>query len=110
MSRQTMERIEAILNEADSLPPAKREELKILLAELRAEVETLDQTDADRARSVAGFTEIATHEATRASACPNRVGHATAGLLSTIEELEAEHPKLVRIVNQICTTLSDMGL
>lgn len=110
MSKQAMERIEAILQDASTLPPEKREELRALLASLGEEIDTLQRKDADRARSVAGFTELAAHEATRPTANPERVGHATAGLLSTIEELETEHPKLVRIINQISTTLSNMGL
>ena len=65
MIQETIEKLEARIAEAESLSPEKREELKGLLASLRSEVVDLAESEGDKARSIAGFAEVSTHEATR---------------------------------------------
>ncbi len=65
MIEDTLAKIEARLKGADSIPEEKRRELQQLLATLKSEVAKLSKTHAEQAQSIAGFTEISAHEATR---------------------------------------------
>jgi hypothetical protein len=47
--------------------PERRHELLELLAKLKLEAEELAKTHDDEAQSIVGFTQMSTHEATRAA-------------------------------------------
>jgi Domain of unknown function (DUF4404) len=110
MIKDTLAKIEARLNGTEALPADKRRELQELLATLKAEVEKLSRTHADQAQSIAGFTEVSTHEATRAHQNPQLLKLSLNGLTSSVEEFEKSHPKLVQIVNSISNTLANLGI
>ena len=65
MIRDTIGKIEESLLQADTIKSESKAELMALLGTLRAEVNELSRTDADNAHSIAGFTAVSTHEATR---------------------------------------------
>jgi hypothetical protein len=110
MIEDTIAKIEARLQSTEALKDDKRVELQHLLTTLKAEVAELSKTHADEAESIAGFTEISTHEATREKQNPQLLKLSLDGLTSSVEELERSHPKLVQIVNAIAKTLSDVGI
>lgn len=110
MLRDTIQKIEEKLANNNSLTPENRAELLRLLATLKSEVATLSQSDADHAQSIAGFTALSTHEAIREERNPELMELSLKGLAQSVEGFEESHPKLVQVVNSICTTLSNLGI
>jgi queuine/archaeosine tRNA-ribosyltransferase len=109
MLEETIARIEREL-QAGSLEPDRKAELLRLLSTLRSEVEALSLTHSDQAQSVAGFAALSTHEATRTKTRPQLLEFSLRGLAASAQEVEASHPRLVEVVNRICTMLSNMGI
>jgi Domain of unknown function (DUF4404) len=110
MIEDTVSKIEAKIQGADSINEDKKRELLELLGRLKSEVATLSETHGDEAQSIAGFTEISTHEATRAEQNPELLKLSLEGLSSSVEGFEKSHPRLVQIVNAISNTLSNLGI
>jgi hypothetical protein len=110
MIEDTLAKIEARIHGSEAIREDKRQELQQLLATLRAEVARLSSTHAVEAQSIAGFTEVSAHEATREPQNPRLLKLSLDGLVSSVEEFETSHPKLVQIVNSISTTLSNLGI
>jgi ABC-type transporter Mla subunit MlaD len=110
MIQDTIEQIEARLCDASALSVENRAELRALLAKLKAEVASLPETHREQAQSIAGFTAISTHEAIRLEKNPQLLRHALDGLNSSVAGLEESHPRLVKVVNSICVTLSNLGI
>src|SRR5579871_5991327 len=110
MIEETIAKIEARLHSTENLPPDKRQELQDLLATLKAEVNKLSRTHAEQAESIASFTEISTHEATREQQNPQLLDLSLRGLTSSVEEFEKSHPKLVQAVNAFSNLLSSLGI
>ena len=110
MIQDTIGKIEAQLQKADAVRNGNKAELLQLLATLKAEVAELARTDAEQAQSIAGFTAVSTHEATREERNPALVELSLKGLSSSVEGFEQTHPKLVQSVNAIATALSNLGI
>jgi hypothetical protein len=110
MIQETIAEIEERLQRAGSLKDEQRAELLKLLASLKAEVGVLFDTQPEHAQSIAGFTAVSTHEATRDQRNPELVQLSLKGLSSSVAGFEASHPKLVQVVNSISTTLSNLGI
>ena len=64
MVQDTIEKIEAKLTDNQGIKPENRAELVNLLRQLKSEINALAETNAECAQTVAGFTEVSTHEAT----------------------------------------------
>ena len=110
MLQETISKIEARLKNAGTLKDDQKTELLQLLSTLKGEITTLSDTHGERAQSIAGFTEVSTHEATRAEKHPELLKLSVQGLASSVEGFEKSHPSLVALVNRIATTLSNMGI
>ncbi|MDB6125034.1 MAG: putative cytosolic protein [Pedosphaera sp.] len=110
MIDDTLSKIEARIQSADAINADKRRELQQLLATLKSEVAELSKTRPEQAQSIAGFTEVSTHEATREEKNPDLLKLSLNGLTSSVEEFETSHPRLVQIVNSISNTLSNLGI
>ena len=65
MIEDTIGKIEARIQGAEAVKEERRQELLQLLATLKSEVADLSKTHEEQAQSIAGFTEISTHEAIR---------------------------------------------
>jgi hypothetical protein len=109
MIEDTLKTIEARLK-SNAIPDDKRRELEQLLGKLKSEVATLSKTHAEQAESIAGFTSLSTHEATREQQNSQSLKHSLNGLTSSVEEFETSHPKLVQVVNSISNLLSGLGI
>jgi hypothetical protein len=110
MIDNTIAQIEARLQSAKNLPEDRREDLLALLATLKQEVARLSQTHVEQAESIAGFTSVSAHEATRGQQNPELLELSLRGLRSSVEGFERSHPKLVQLVNAISSTLSNLGI
>ena len=110
MIENTLQEIESRLRSSESVPEERRAELLKLLTTLKSEVAELSKTHGEEAQSIAGFTNLSAHEATRAEQNPELLSLSLKGLTSSVEGFESSHPQLVRIVNSISQTLSNLGI
>ena len=110
MIEDTIGKIEARIRESQSVPEERRHELLELLGTLKAEVSKLSATHGEEAQSIAGFTELSAHEATRSQQNPELLKLSLRGLSSSVAGFEESHPHLVRIVNAISSTLANLGI
>ena len=110
MIDQTIAQMERRIQAAESINPEQREVLLELLSTLRAEVSDLSQTHADQAQSIASFAQSSTHEITREQKDENLSSLSLKGLEASVAGFEESHPRLVDVVNRICTTLSNLGI
>ena len=110
MIEDTLQQIETRLKGSESLREERRTELLNLLNTLKSEVADLSKTHSEEAQSIAGFTNLSAHEATRSEQNPELLSLSLKGLTSSVEGFESSHPQLVRIVNSISQTLSNLGI
>ncbi len=87
----------------------RKAEILEQLAALHAELDELARTDADRAKTIAGFAELSAHEATRPKPQPELLELSVAGLQRSVREFEATHPRLVEIAGSLSAILSNIG-
>jgi prefoldin subunit 5 len=102
--------IETKVRGAASTSEEKKQELLDLLGRLKTEIASLEKTHREQADSIAGFTQLSAHEATRQHKNPETLEHSVAGLRSSVEEFEQSHPKLAQIVDNLSKTLSGWGI
>jgi len=110
MIEDTLAKIEARLRAADAVPELRRQELLALVGTLRNEIGELSKTDSEHAQSIAGFTQVSTHEATRSTRNPDLLKASLEGLSGSVAGFEKSHPRLVQLVNNLSTTLSNLGI
>ena len=110
MIDDTIAKIEERIKAAETIKDERRKELLQLLATLKSEVGDFSHSHGDEARSIAGFTELSTHEAMRAQQNPELLNLSLRGLTSSVAGFEQSHPRLVQIVNTISNTLSNLGI
>ena len=110
MIHDTISKIEERIRAADAVGGENKAELLKLLASLKSEVSSLSETHADQAQSIAGFTAVSAHEAMREGRDPELVDLSIKGLSGSVRGFEESHPRLVQVVNSICTTLSNLGI
>lgn len=110
MIEKTISEIEARIEKSKFLDQEKRRELLDLLSTLKIEASELSKTHAEQTQSIAGFTGVSVHEATREERNPQLLKLSLQGLSTSVEGFETSHPKLVGIVNSICHVLSNVGI
>jgi hypothetical protein len=110
MIDNTIGKIEDRIRGAEAIKDERRQELLQLLGTLKSEVAELSKTHGEQAESIAGFTDLSTHEATRTEQNPELLKLSLQGLGTSVSEFEGSHPRLVQIVNAISSTLSNLGI
>jgi hypothetical protein len=110
MIKDTITEIEARIQTAEAIKDERKRELLRLLGTLRSEINDLSKTHNDEAQSIAGFTRLSTHEATRNEQNPELLNLSLKGLSSSVQGFEKSHPQLVQLVNSISHTLSNLGI
>ena len=110
MIQETIKKIEQRVKGSQTLSDTGRQELLGLLKDLKGEMDGLSQTDREQAQSITSYFDISTHEVTRQGKQPKLLQHSLEGLSASVDGFETSHPKLVMVVNRICTTLSNLGV
>jgi hypothetical protein len=110
MIEDTIGKIETRIRNAETVKDDRRSELLELLGTLKTEVADLSKTHSEQAQSIAGFAEVSAHEATRRERNPKLLKLSLEGLRSSAGGFEGSHPRLVRIVNAVSNTLSNLGI
>ena len=110
MIQDTIRKIEARISQSNNLNKDNKDALIELVQTLRQEVQDLSKTHDEQAQSITRFAEVSAHEATRQGKDPKLLDLSVKGLESSVEGFEKSHPKLVALVNRICTTLSNLGV
>ena len=110
MIEDTIGKIEDRIRAAEAIKDERRQELLQLLGTLKSEVADLSKTNEEQAQSIAGFTELSTHEATRTEQNPELLKLSLEGMGSSVRGFEESHPRLVQIVNAISNTLANLGI
>src|ERR1035441_4008167 len=98
MIEDTIGKIETRIQGTEAMKEERRRELLQLLGTLKSEVAELSKTHEEQAQSIAGFTEVSTHEATRTEQNPELLKLSLEGLGSSVQGFEESHPRLVQIV------------
>ncbi len=110
MVQEMISRIENQLSANDSLNAEKKQELLLLVGELKKEMARLAETHEEDARSIAGFTETSVHEATRTERNPELLSHSLDGMSLSVRRFEVSHSRLVGLINTIGQTLWKIGI
>ena len=110
MIEDTIGKIEERIRGTEAIREERRDELLQLLGTLKSEVGELSKTHEEQAQSIAGFTQLSTHEAIRAEQNPELLRLSLAGMGSSVRGFEESHPRLVQIVNAISSTLANLGI
>ena len=108
--RETITKIEERIRNAGTLKDDARTELLGLLGQLKSQIDDLSKTHQEQAQSIAGFTDVSAHEATREEKNPKLLKQSLLGLETSVDQLEKTHPQLVAVVNRIAATLANMGI
>ena len=110
MIEDTLSKIEARIETTEAIKADSKVELLGLITTLKTEIDQLSQTNQDQAQTIAVFAQVSAHEATRDEKNPQLLKLSLDGLSASVGGFEQSHPKLVDIVNRICTTLSSLGV
>src|SRR5262249_35757161 len=110
MIHDAISKIEPQIRRSEAVPPQSKAELLAPRATLKPEMAESARTQGDQAQSIAGFTAVSTHEATREEPDPQLLKLSLEGLSSSVQGFEESHPRLVQIVNAISTTLANLGI
>ena len=110
MIQETINQIEAAIQNAKSLDEKQKKELVDLVSILNTEVLQLSKTHPEHTQSITELTEMSIHEAIRKEKNPQLLSLSLQRLSSSVEGFEGSHPKLVGIVNSLCLTLSNVGI
>jgi hypothetical protein len=110
MINERLAKLESMLRDNPNLSDAARQELLGLVTGLQAEMAPLTGTHAERAHEIAGNAEAAVQASMQRQEQPERATQAVEGLAASVREFEVTHPRLVEIVDQLTSTLSNMGI
>ncbi|MFW5936637.1 MAG: DUF4404 family protein [Desulfosalsimonas sp.] len=110
MLKNTLSKLEDKIKTSRNIPEDKKQEYYDLLSRLNEEINTLAETDLEKAESVKKFTKVTAHEATRQELNPNLLETSLKGLYESVREFRTSHPRLVDTVNEICIFLSKLGI
>jgi hypothetical protein len=110
MLQHTIDKIEERLRKTESINGENKSELLTLVSTLKVEIDELSKTHNEQAESITGFAALSTHEATRQEKNPELLKLSIEGLGSSVRDFESSHPRLVNVVNDICSMLSNLGI
>jgi len=110
MIDDTIQRIEARLRSAETMPESTRAELLGMLATLKVEVGQLPPGRSVQAENIARAADLSTQQAVMADRDEDSYRGTIDDLAGSVREFEDTHPKLVQAVNNIANALSGLGI
>ena len=110
MIEDTLAKLDSRVRQISALSDDKKNELGALLETLKDEVVALSETKAGDAESITRFAELSTHEVTREDGSDRLKTLSLEGLSASVDGFEVSHPRLVQIVNSVCTSLANLGI
>ena len=110
MIEDKLSRIEDKIRNASSMEDGNKDSVLELLGELRKEIKEVDENDSALLSSTGSFAEAGANEVTRGGGDKGILDIALSGLSESVKGFEKSHPKLVQVVNSICTQLSNSGI
>lgn len=110
MINETMKKIETKIKNSIHITDENKNEYLSMLKTLRSEVEDLSQTQKEQAETITGFAGVSAHEATREDINKDLLDISIDGLQTSVQGFEASNPRLVSIVNNVCSFLSNIGI
>ena len=87
-----------------------KESVLSLIEELKEELIAVSAEDSERLSSTGSFAEAGANEVVRKDGDKGILDIALSGARESVKEFEETHPKLVQVINSICTQLSNSGL
>lgn len=110
MIDEIVAKLERAIEKAGQVDPRHKKELVELLGRLKTELRALGAAHDEKARSIAGFAEVAAYEAARRGRSEELVEISVEGLSASVADFETTHPKLTAVVNDICALLARIGI
>ncbi|MCM8529951.1 MAG: DUF4404 family protein [Lentisphaeraceae bacterium] len=110
MIEEKLAKIEDKIRQAPAMESENKELVLKLIDELKLEVEGLESVDSEKLASAGSFAEVGANEVTREDGSKGILDIALKGFNESVKDFEESHPKLVQIVNSICTQLANSGL
>ena len=110
MIEDKLSRIEKKIRNANSMEDGNKNSILELLDELRNELKEVDHKSSGQLSSAGSFAEAGANEVTREDGDKGILDIALSGLNESVKGFEKSHPKLVEVVNSICTQLSNSGI
>jgi hypothetical protein len=110
MIGDTVDKLEQRIRGLTTVSEDRRAELVALFLKLKAEIGALPAAQADRGETITRFAELSAHEAIRAAGSPELRSLSIQGLSTSVEGFEVSHPRLVQVVNSLCTGLANLGI
>lgn len=109
MSKKIISKIEDEIVASAGLSVTRKSELMSLMGDLKKELANIEQHNFDKAVNIANLTGDSATKALK-PATVNSSDTPFSELKNSVSEFEVTHPELVRIVNQICIMLSNIGI
>ena len=104
MIQEKLKSIEERINSSASMKKENKEAILKLLSELQSEFDQVETEKTDQIASLESLGKLETEED------EGLIKSAFNEVSDSIKEFEENHPKLIQVVNSICTQLSNAGL
>ena len=104
MIQEKLQSIEEKIQNSSTMNSESKSEILKLLAELKSEFTEVASEKSDEIASLDSINRLESEED------DGLIKHALHEVSESIKEFEGNHPKLVQVVNSICTQLSNSGL
>jgi hypothetical protein len=105
MIHDKLKAIEEKISDSSSMKPENKEAVLELLSELKNEIGEVSDENADQLANLNSLKEI-----DKPSEDDGLLKSVFNEVEETVQAFEESHPKLVQVVNSICTQLSNSGL
>jgi hypothetical protein len=110
MINETLDKLEKNVNSNSEIDNEQKEEFLGLLSKLKTEIITIEESHRQDAHNIVNYTDSSFNVATKNDKNKDELERNLNTLTGSIEGFEATHPKLVEIVNSVCTRLSTLGI
>ncbi len=110
MALENLKKIEEKILGTEKIEETQKTELLTLIGDLKEEIRKLEGDEQQKLSNTTGFMAISALEAASGEKKPEIMEISRKEMLSSVEEFEASHPEIVKIVNSISVMLSNMGI